>query len=652
MLTKVQSEKGVKSREARSIPERGGPGGNRERGWIGSAGREMEFDASIDGRAIRCRITPDRDIAAPVLCFSGMAPMDALEGGTRTDGLGGYTEIQLPDLKAGRPHALSIGYIDSRFASPNRAWLPLGAYLRAGGACHELPPPPAGVGSGRPRPGKTSGKKGAAGGKAPPLALCPQPAGWQPAGGTLRCGGFASQTEPLGRADALARRAGLGPLLDAGGVPLETAPDPELPGEAYKLAISAERVELSHGGDAGAFYGGVTLATLMHTHGGALPCGEVADGPRFEWRGQHLDCARHCYSVETILRLLDLMALLKLNRFHWHFADDEAFRLELESLPELARTHFRGEGELLPGVFGGGVRSGGGYSREDAARVVARAGELNIEVMPEIEVPAHSLAVARVYPATRDPDDTGTEASVQGYPGNVMNPAMPESWRVWEAMADEIGGIFPFGILHLGGDELPPETWSGSPAARALKESEGLATTQDLLGWTMRRLASHVSGRGLTPAAWEEAALGKQGIGNDAILFSWTGLDGGLEAARGGYRVVMTPAQHTYLDMAHTGSADDWGANWAATFDLAEMAAWDPVPEDEPELEGRIIGVQGAFWSEFTTRDAEMEPMVAPRILGNASKAWQRRGSVGPDTLEWLADRYEGLFDRIGWSRA
>ena len=152
----------------------------------------------------------------------------------------------------------------------------------------------------------------------------------------------------------------------------------------------------------------------------------------------------------------------------------------------------------------------------------------------------------------------------------------------------------------------------------------------------MHKLAGHVRGTGKTPAAWEEAALGKRGIEHDAILFSWTGQGPGLQAARDGYKVVMCPGQKVYLDMAQTPETSDWGATWAAIVPLSETINWDPVPDDEPELENRIIGVEGTFWSEFTTVDAEMEPMLAPRILGVATMAWQRRGTARERHPPWL----------------
>ncbi|MBM1220925.1 family 20 glycosylhydrolase [Ponticoccus sp. SC2-23] len=602
----------------------------------------MEFDARIDAPLIRCTVTSDRSLAAPVLCFSCMAPIRVVDGGERIAALGGYAEVRLPDLSPGTPHHLTLRHDNPDYAPTNRAWLPLGAYLRSDDGPIALPPLPAGV---RPRPFRADGP-------APALRLCPQPRGFAPTGGTLKADSFRAAPDLLVGVDALARRTGLGAFLDDAGVPLDLRPNAGCAPEGYRLEITPEGVTLHHRDEAGARHGAITLLTLRTTHGGRLPCGEIEDAPRFEWRGQHLDCARHFYEVDTILRLLDLMALMKLNRFHWHFADDEAVRLDLPRLPELRRTHIRGEGELLPGLFGGGIRSGGGYSRADAERIIAHAQDLGIEVMPEIEVPAHALALARVYPGTRDPNDAGTEVSVQGYPENVMNPAMEESWRIWEAMVADVAAIFPFGVIHLGCDELPPGAWAGSPAAEALKTREGLDTTDDLQGWIMHRLAGRVAGMGRVPAAWEEAARGAQGIGHQAILFSWTGQGPGLDAARAGHPVVMTPGQHLYLDMAHTDDPEDWGASWAAIIGLEDTIAWEPVPDDEPELEDRIIGVQATFWSEFTTRDAEMEPMLAPRILGPAMMGWQARGTPDPGVLSALAQEYRAIFDAMGWRHA
>ncbi|WP_108815529.1 beta-N-acetylhexosaminidase [Loktanella sp. Alg231-35] len=568
----------------------------------------MQYTCRIVGMEMLCAITPDRDLHLPVLCCSGMAPLEPVSGGDSIRSLGSYVEIALPDLKAGQVHEVVIKY-SGGFKPANRAWMPLGPYLRCDKEVISLPPTPAGRHlASKAKPVAVEG-----------LALVPQPTSWIPSGGSLAADGFSSDDPALATVADLADRQGMA----FRGSHRVTTVAADLPEDAYEIDISDDGVRIAAGSYGGRFYAGITLLTLLQH--GPLPKGCITDAPRFDWRGQHLDTARHFYQMPTILLLLDLMAMLKLNRFHWHFADDEAFRLEITSVPELwQKTALRGEGQTLPGMFNGQPVEGGSYSKEDARQVIAHAKALNIEVMPEIEAPAHALAITTIFPETRDPADNGAEQSVQGYRGNALNPAQPKTWKILEAVTREVGDLFPFNHLHLGCDELPEDTWMGSPMARALMAEHGLETTKDLQSWTISRLAAIAQANGQRPAAWEEAAQGAGGgIGHDAILFSWTGQGPGLDAARAGYDVVMTPAQHVYMDMAHTDDPDDWGASWAAFVDTADTVNWDPVPD--PALADRIIGVQGAFWSEFTTQDEQLWPMLMPRILGVSAMAWQEQ---------------------------
>ncbi len=583
----------------------------------------MDYDCEISGDLLICRITSDRDLPTPIFCFSGMAPHEPVTGGTLVKAVGSYTEISLPDLQAGNVHTIKIGY-SGGFTPANRAWMPLGPHLRIGKNLIPLPPTAAG------RRAQPIEKHGAFSG----LPIVPQPEIWQPSGTRMAIDGFASDDDALSAVAALATRQG---MVFKGQHPV-TMQTGDLGVDAYTIDITSDGVTITANSYGGRFYAGITLLTLLQQ--GPLPCGRISDAPRFGWRGQHLDTARHYYEPQTILALLDLMALLKLNRFHWHFADDEAFRLEIDSHPELwQRSAMRGEGHTLPGIFAGEIEQGGSYSKDTASGIIAHARALNIEIMPEIEAPAHALAITKIYPETRDPGDNGQECSVQGYRGNALNPAMPKTWELLNDIAKEVGEVFPFEMLHLGCDELPEDTWMGSPKARALMATEGLETTKDLQGWTIARLAQSVVQNGKRPAAWEEAAQGSQGgIGNGAVLFSWTGQGPGLDAARAGYDVVMTPAQHVYLDMAHSDDPDDWGASWAGFVSLEDTINWDPVPDQT--LTDRIIGVQGTFWSEFTTRDTELWPMLMPRLLGVSAKAWQST-DMTPSQLVTLAGYYQ-----------
>ena len=603
----------------------------------------LTFDARIVDAEIHCRIGSDSALLAPVFCCSNFVPSRVVAGGTLLRAVAGYTEVALPDIAAGGAVTLVMAYAEQGYAPRNRAWLPLGPYLRTPDGPVPLPPMHAGV-----TPSDRADDPAAAG-----LRLIPQPTRWEAANGTVSVTHFATDDPVFQQANDLALRFGLAPLTGTGGMPVKVSILAEMPPESYDLTIDASASRIIAADATGVFHAAISLLNLRETHGGEVPLGHITDRPRFGWRGQHLDCARHFYQPATLLRLLDLMTLFKLNRFHWHFADDEAFRLQVDCAPDLWRTtEFRGEGCVVPGVFGGGIRSGGSYSRADVALVLERAAALHIEVLPEIEVPAHAFAINRAIAGLRDPDDTGHEASIQGYPENIINPALPATWALIEPLSVEVASLFPIGMLHLGCDEMPPGAWAGSPAVDRLKAAEGLVSQDDVQGWTMARLAAHLGHHGYRSAAWEEAAKGCQGgIGNGALLFSWTGQGPGVEAARMGHDVVMCPAQNTYLDMAHTSDAGDWGAAWAAFIALEDTVNWRPVPADAEDIAHRIVGVQGCFWSEFTTEDAEIEPMLAPRILGIANKAWDTNDSVDGPAMRGLAAAYGPVFDRIGWAR-
>ena len=615
----------------------------------------LYLDARIaaDG-AMPCtlRMTGRDKVDRPRLCLSLMAPGEIRSGGRVIWGSGGFVELELTrTLSADQPLGFTLCYADG-FRAVNRAWLPMGVYLKSSdGKTRDIEVTvPRGVAS---HAGRAS---------SPPrdLGLVPPPVTWEPGGGTCRMTAIAVSEDahfaPSAReACALARRLGQPPLLQQDGIRCDILADPSVDREGYRLDLGATEIRIAAADTAGVFYALISLIQLRRLYRGALPCGRIVDTPRFGWRGQHLDCARHFYRVGTIERLLDIMALFKLNRFHWHFADDEGFRLEVTCAPDIwQETAFRGEGQTVPGQFGGGAGPvGGSYSLADAAHLVAQARALNIEILPEIEFPAHALCLTAIRPELRDPADTGEERSVQGYGGNVMNPALPAAWDFILPLADEVARHFPFGHLHVGGDELPPGTWAGSPAMKAHARDRGLVTTEDMQGEAMERLAAHLSAQGIRACAWEEAACGSSGgIGNGALIFSWTGQGPGLAAARAGHDVVMCPAQHTYLDMAATGDTKDWGAAWAAFVSLEDTVNWDPVPDDEPELADRIAGVQGCFWSEFTTADNEMEPMIAPRILGVATRAWSPRGRCHGAEIRELANHASALFLDAGWACA
>ncbi|KZL05427.1 Beta-hexosaminidase [Pseudovibrio axinellae] len=613
-------------------------------------------------RHVHCILSAKCDVPLTnyTLCFSMLAPCEVVAGTSVVKTVAGYSELRFENDVLGTGQALGFALKYRGNMTPsNRSWLPKGAYLRTDtGTILPVHIAPRGLDETyttklpQRDPDMTSQS----------LMLVPEPESWKPVGGhTNVSAGFqldksweeADHIDCADAVEALAGRNNIGPFVSRAGVPLQLSHKEALAHDAYELLISERGVKLHTGGSAGTFYGCISLLNLKLLYDGVIPCGYISDSPRFEWRGQHLDCARHYYDPDKLLHLLDLMALLKLNRFHWHFCDDEAFRLEVESYPELwQNSGMRGEGRLVPGIYGAADGpQGGTYSLVFAKHLVEHAKAMFIEVMPEVEVPAHSWAVLQIYPDLRDIDDQSNETSIHGYQNNTINPALPQTWTYLETLLKEVAGIFPFAHLHLGCDERPPDAWRKSPAVERLKADQNLETQDDVQGWMMEKLGAYTRSLGVRPAAWQEAAKGANaGINNDAILFSWTQQGPGLEAARLGYCVVMTPAAHAYWDIAPSGNLNEIGANWAGITSLADSVNWDPVPENEPELEGTIIGAQGCLWSEAVLQDANMETMMVPRILGIAEVTWATRSNK-PDAarIEEKAACFSKLFGAIGW---
>jgi len=594
------------------------------------------------------------------ICFSLLSKCSAVSGCKLTRQVGGYTELtpeHSQSLKKGQEWEFSFKYELDRHGPVNKSWGPKGTYLKLnnGKTLEVISEPLEFLNTSIQSLKQITFEE-------PKLRLIPHPVLWEMEDGTCDISRGINFSNNISKKEgkviltfkSLIERNGYQEIIcDCGVSVCFEKVEQKFGEEGYELTIKTEDLKISASQDIGFFYALISLQQMREAYNSSLPCGKIVDRPRFNWRGQHLDCARHCYKVESILRLLDLMSFLKLNRFHWHLIDDEAFRLELSSFPDLAaRTGMRGDDCTIPGVFGGGKGpTGGTYSVEDVARIIDHASSLGISVMPEIEIPAHSMALVKVIPEMRDSEDRSCEESVQGYTKNTINPAMPATWEFLGKVIPEVCNLFPFGVIHLGCDELPAKLWEKSPAIEKLKEKEDLKSTEDLLEWTMKKAAKILVEAGGRPAAWEEAGRGQNGgIGNDALLFSWNGLKSGLKAAREGYEVVMCPAQHVYFDMAHTSEVHESGVSWAAFISLEDALEWEPVPVDEPELEQRVIGIQGELWSETIIKDRDMESMLAPRILalseGTWSTPWRKRklkeflGAVG---------HFQRIFDQLDW---
>ncbi|RYC17276.1 beta-N-acetylhexosaminidase [Ciceribacter ferrooxidans] len=412
----------------------------------------------------------------------------------------------------------------------------------------------------------------------------------------------------------------------------------------YELTFAADAVKLRYGDAAGLQYGLTVLAQLLH---GArtkpdtfrFPAsGMILDAPRYGWRGCHLDVSRQFYPVADVKRLIDILAWFRMNTFHWHLTDDEAWRLEIKAFPELTTVGvLRGPDEpLLPQLGNGAEPVGGFYTQEQAREVVAHAAALAIEVVPEIDIPGHSTAALAALPDLIDGQEApDSYRSVQGYPNNALNPAIERTYEFLGKVFDEMVAIFPSKLIHIGGDEVAANTWMASPLARSLMEREGIEGTFGLQSYFMKRIQGMLADRGRSLAGWDEVSHGGGVDPAGTLLMAWQKPEVGLELAKQGYDVVMTPGQAYYLDMVQASEWQEPGASWAGTVPPHHTYTYEAVGEFPEALKPRMRGVQACIWSEhFLNRDY-FNHLVFPRLPAVAEAAWTP--AEGKDWLRFAA---------------
>ncbi|MBB4009918.1 beta-N-acetylhexosaminidase [Allorhizobium taibaishanense] len=425
----------------------------------------------------------------------------------------------------------------------------------------------------------------------------------------------------------------------AQGKALQFAANPALGASAYRIDFAAN-IALSYGDAAGRQYGLTALAQMLHGARTApaqfrFPAaGHIEDAPRYGWRGCHLDVSRQFYPTDDVIRLIDILAWLKLNIFHWHLTDDEAWRLEIKAYPQLTTVGvLRGPDEpMLPQLGNGAEPVGGFYSQDDVHKIVAHAASLQIEVVPEIDIPGHSTAILTALPDLVDGQEApDSYRSVQGFPNNALNPAIERTYEFLGTVFDEMATLFPSPLVHVGGDEVAANTWMASPLAKRLMEEQGLDGTFGLQSHFMKRIQQMLKARGKTVAGWDEVSHGGGVDPEGTLLMAWQKPEVGLDLARQGYDVVMTPGQAYYLDMVQDEAWQEPGASWAGTVPPHHTYTYEAVADFPEDLRPRMRGVQTCIWSEHFLNRAYFNHLVFPRLPAVAEAAWTPK-----DNKDWL----------------
>ncbi|HWR12061.1 MAG TPA: beta-N-acetylhexosaminidase [Rectinemataceae bacterium] len=397
--------------------------------------------------------------------------------------------------------------------------------------------------------------------------------------------------------------------------------------EWHKIDIGPAGIRLLAEGAAGVVRGASSIAQLALSGKGRIPAATIEDYPRFAWRGLMLDMARSYFSVGFIEKTLDLAALHKLNTFHWHLTDDQAWRLELSFAPEAAELGSR----RLDGRYNPPRWRAGSYGAADIARVVEYARIRHITIVPEIETPGHAVALLASHPefSCAGAVDAGTAFKPEdrfGVFDDILCAGNDEVFRFIGKVLDAVCEFFPGPYVHMGGDEAPKGRWRTCPRcvsrmeALNLRDERGELDPERLQAWFMGRMAGMLAARGRRMIGWDE--IMGENLGRDVVVMAWRNKGRIAAAASAGFDVVACPqTKACYLDHKQTEDPEEPGQLGVCT--LEDCYAFDPVPPGlDPGQEGRIIGAQGNLWSELLYFGRQAEYMLFPRLCALAEVFW------------------------------
>ena len=407
--------------------------------------------------------------------------------------------------------------------------------------------------------------------------------------------------------------------------------------EGYKLDVDAKRISIAGASAAGVFYGIQTLRKSLPVVSGkasqvTIPCAHIVDAPRFSYRGTHLDVSRHFVSTDEIRQFIDILALHNINRFHWHLTDDQGWRIEIKKYPLLTEVGSKRTQTVIGHNTGkyDGKPYGGFYTQEDVKEVLAYAAERYVRVIPEIDVPGHSLAALVAYPdlaCMKAPSAVGVGNKFYGEDENTLCVGKDATFEFMDKVLTEVAALFPDEYIHIGGDECFKGFWHKCPRCQARMKAENLKNENELQSYFIHRMESILKEKGKKLIGWDEIIDG--GLAPDATVMSWRGMEGGIKSAKAGHHVIMTPTEHCYIDL--------WQGEPSVEPDTYSMCrlkdsySFNPVPDSVPAE--MILGGQGNLWAESVPTFRHAEYMTWPRGWALAEVLW-----TGPSKTDW--DRF------------
>ena len=445
-------------------------------------------------------------------------------------------------------------------------------------------------------------------------------------------------------------------VKEQGDIQFSLINNPDLRNEGYHLKVEKRQITIEANQPAGIFYGVQTLLQMLpkeirsqqvqHDVEWAIAGADITDKPQFPWRGLMLDVSRHWFTKEEVMRFIDELAEYKMNVFHWHLTDDQGWRIEIKSLPNLtAKGAWRAKRvgqwwQREPQQPDEEATYGGYYTQEDIKDVLAYAKQRYVRVIPEIDVPGHSLATLVAYPelaCMKAPKYVNVGNKFYGEDENTLCAGKEETFEFLDKVFTEVAALFPDEYIHVGGDECFKGFWHKCPRCQARMKAENLKDENELQSYVIHRLESILKAKGKKLIGWDEILEG--GLAPDATVMSWRGMEGGIKAAKANHHVIMTPTQHCYLDL--------WQGEPSVEPDtysmcrLSDSYRFNPVPDSVPAE--MVLGGQGNLWSESVPTFRHAEYMTWPRGWALAEVLWS-----GPAKTDWdeFWPRVEKHFER------
>ena len=413
---------------------------------------------------------------------------------------------------------------------------------------------------------------------------------------------------------------------------------------SYTLEVSKNGINIKGHDEEGVFYGIQTFIQLLPPHVSnnkiEIPFLTIKDHPRFGYRGMHLDCGRNFMSIDFIKKYIDYLALHKMNYFHWHLTEDQGWRIEIKKYPRLTEVGAWRNGTIIgrhPGMGNDNKKAGGFYTQDQIKEIVRYASDRYITVIPEIEMPGHGSAAIAAYPSLScfpdEPtknyfpkngkwagDSTGKQVQqAWGVYSDVFCAGKEETFKFLQDVIDEVVQLFPAKYIHVGADECPKENWKRCPNCQQRMKSNNLKDEHELQSYFVQRMEKYINGKGKTLIGWDEILEG--GLAPNAIVMSWRGEKGGIEAAKQNHQVIMAPNTYVYFDYSQSDNEDSVviGGN----LPVEKVYSYDPVPAELNEEQAKyIIGGQANMWSEYMNNPRKVEYMLFPRLSALSEVLW------------------------------